>query len=108
MAKCEECGKKLGIFEGYRHPTLGKGRLLCSPCFNQVSESVEKWREFISPYADFFNNGHFNDRLESNWKNRLADFIQIKKMIGNTRAKKIELYDNRNEDINVNKLPYSN
>ena len=24
MIECEECGKTLGIFEGYKHPTLGK------------------------------------------------------------------------------------
>jgi hypothetical protein len=86
MGKCEECGKTLGIFEGYRHPTLGKSHLLCSPCFNQVSESVEKWKEFISPYADFFNNRQSNDRLEPNWKNRQTDFTQIKKIAGNIRA----------------------
>ena len=106
MVKCEECGKTLGIFEGYRHPTLGKSHLLCSPCFDQVSESVENWRNAVLPYVDFFNNGSSNSSLQSNWKNRLTDFIQIKKMVGNTRAKKIELYDNRNEAINVKKLPY--
>ena len=44
---CEECGKKLGIFEGYIHPTMGKKHHICSNCYNQVSESVEKWREFV-------------------------------------------------------------
>lgn len=47
MKVCEECGKKLGIVEGYQHPTLGKKHLLCSPCFDQVSESVEKWKDFV-------------------------------------------------------------
>jgi len=47
MKQCEECGKRLGIVEGYQHPTLGKKHLLCSPCFDKVSESVEKWREFV-------------------------------------------------------------
>jgi len=51
-----ECGKKLGILGGYRHPTLGKNYLLCSSCFDTVYESVEKWTEFISPYIGFFNN----------------------------------------------------
>ena len=47
MIKCEECGKNLGIFGGYQHPTFGKKHLLCSLCFDQVSESVEKWGEFV-------------------------------------------------------------
>jgi hypothetical protein len=47
MKKCEECGKTLGIFQGYRHPTLGKRLHLCSNCFDYVNESVTKWGEFI-------------------------------------------------------------
>ncbi len=51
-----ECGKKLGFIEGYRHPTKGKENLLCSQCFDSVNENVEKYREFIAPYSDFFDN----------------------------------------------------
>jgi len=47
MKDCEECGKSLGIFKGYQHPTMGKKHLLCSLCFDKVSESVEKWSEFV-------------------------------------------------------------
>ena len=47
MKECEECGKKLGILKGYQHPTLGKKHLLCSPCFDKVSESVENWQKFV-------------------------------------------------------------
>lgn len=47
MIECEECGTKLGILEGYRHPTMGKKHLLCSPCFDQISESVAKCGEFV-------------------------------------------------------------
>jgi hypothetical protein len=54
MKECVECGKNLGIIEGYRHPIMGKEYLLCSNCFNTVFESVEKYREFISPYIGFF------------------------------------------------------
>jgi hypothetical protein len=57
MKICEECGKKLGFFEGYRHLTLGKEFLLCSSCFDRVDESVTKWREFVLSYAEFFDNG---------------------------------------------------
>ena len=55
MKACVECGKNLGIMEGYRHPTMGKNNLLCSKCFHTVFESVEKYREFITPYICFFN-----------------------------------------------------
>jgi len=47
MKKCIECGKELKLLEGYQHPTMGKKTLVCSPCFDQVSESVARWREFI-------------------------------------------------------------
>jgi hypothetical protein len=55
MKACVECGKNLGIIEGYRHPTMGKDNLLCSKCFDTVFESVEKYRGFISPYIGFFD-----------------------------------------------------
>jgi len=55
MKECVECGKKLGIIEGYRHPTMGKDHLLCSNCFDIVSESVERYKEFISAYIGFFH-----------------------------------------------------
>jgi len=55
MKGCMECGKNLGIMEGYRHPTMGKEYFLCSTCFDTVMDSVEKYREFITPYIGFFN-----------------------------------------------------
>jgi len=55
MKECVECNKKLGIIEGYRHPTMGKDYLLCGNCFDTVSASVDGWSEFILPYVDFFN-----------------------------------------------------
>ncbi len=55
MKECVECGKNLGIMEGYRHPIMGKDNLLCSNCFDTVFESVEKYREFVSLYIGFFN-----------------------------------------------------
>jgi hypothetical protein len=41
--------------EGYRHPTMGKESLVCGHCFDAVFESVEKYREFVSPYIGFFS-----------------------------------------------------
>ena len=57
MEKCNECGKKLGFMGGYKHPTLGRKHHLCSTCFDTVTESVKKYKEFIFPYVNYFNNG---------------------------------------------------
>jgi len=74
MKICEECGKRLSFFEGYRHLTLGKGFLLCSSCFDRVDESVAKWREFVLSYAEFFNNVSVKNSLQWNPKKIQACF----------------------------------
>lgn len=84
MKKCEECGKTLGLSNSYRHPTMGRNHLICSQCFNQVSESLEKWRNTVLPYRNFFNNCSPNNSFQSNWKNRLTDYIKTKNTIHNT------------------------
>lgn len=83
MVECEECGKKLGFLEGYCHPTLGRKHLVCSGCFDIVTESVEKWREFISPYFEFFNRESSNDSSQLNFEKIDADFTQKQKMFDN-------------------------
>jgi hypothetical protein len=81
MKACVECGKNLGMIEGYRHPTMGKDILLCSNCFDTVFESVEKYREFITPYVGFFNKKsstnddtkgikHIHSRVSSLWSHK--------------------------------------
>ena len=75
MKVCVECGKNLGIMEGYRHPTMGKDNLVCSKCFDTVFESVEKYRKFITPYVGFFNKEsstmnsirHMHSRVGNFW-----------------------------------------
>ena len=54
MKFCEECSKKLGFFEGYHHPAMGKKKLLFSNCFDVIYKSVEEWRKFVT--ANSFNN----------------------------------------------------
>jgi hypothetical protein len=78
MMICDECSKKLGIFEGYRHPTLGKKHLLCSPCFDQVSESVKKWGNFV--VSNSFVTESSNNNLRLNWKKIATRFNQIVEM----------------------------
>ncbi len=55
MKTCWECGKRLGILQGYYHPVMGREYFVCGTCLETVSESVEKYQEFISPYSGFFN-----------------------------------------------------
>ncbi|UCD13067.1 MAG: hypothetical protein JSW60_05765 [Thermoplasmatales archaeon] len=86
MVECEECGTKLGILEGYRHPTMGKKHLLCSPCFDQVSESVEKWGEFV--LSNSFNMGASKSNSQQDWENMLTSFNQIQNMFDNFWQKK--------------------
>jgi len=77
MTNCEECGKKLEFFEGYRHPTLGKKHLLCNPCFNQVSESVKKWGEFVLSNSFIIESS--NNGLKLDWKKIAINFNEIQK-----------------------------
>ena len=76
MIKCEECGKKLGIIEGYRHPTMGKKYLLCSSCFDNVEISVEKWREFV--ISNSFNKSSVKRCSKLGWKKMIPGLPQLK------------------------------
>ena len=64
MLKCEECGKKIGIFGGYQHPTMGKKHNLCNNCFDVVNESITKWQKFILANS-------FNGKITSNAFNEI-------------------------------------
>lgn len=97
MKACMECGKNLGIIEGYRHPTMGKEYLLCSKCFDTVFESVEKYREFISPYVGFFN------RESSTIEDLQKIGVNISKRIQNMQNKINKLWlHNANKKTNDN------
>jgi hypothetical protein len=100
MKECVECGKKLGIIEGYHHPTMGKDYQLCSNCFDNVSESVEKWSEFISPYIGFFNKESSTiDDIQKVGENIMKRLQKIQ-----TRASNISFHianQNTNEDLSI-------
>lgn len=38
--KCNECGKKIGIFNGYYYPKLSKRWLVCNKCYNKIQNEV--------------------------------------------------------------------
>ena len=75
MNKCIECGKKLGILEGYRHPTLGKHQHLCSPCFDQISESVAIWGEFVR--LNSFNMRSSKNKSNVNLEKVSSTFLKV-------------------------------
>lgn len=75
MKKCEECGKKLRLLEGYLHPTLGKNHNLCSPCFDQVSESIAKWRDFV--LANSFDARPSKNSIQLEWQKIIPNINKI-------------------------------
>jgi hypothetical protein len=79
MKDCEECGKKLSVLEGYQHPTLGRKHLLCSHCFDRVSDSVEQWREFV--LSNSFNMEKSNSKSQVNLKKIKANFTKIREIL---------------------------
>jgi len=86
MVECIECGKKLGFLEGYCHPTMGKKHHLCSPCFDQVSDSVEKWREFVM--SNSFNANTKQMNIQMYWKKILPSCSKINKVLNNFKIEK--------------------
>jgi len=84
MVECKECGKTLGIFEGYQHPTMGKNHSLCGHCFDNVNESVNKWRDFI--LNNSFNNNILKNNIKMNWKNIIPSINQRRNIIKNKSA----------------------
>ena len=81
MIKCEECSKKLGILEGYRHPALGKRYLLCRNCFINIDESMKKWREFC--LSNSFNAESSKICIQDEWNKSLSNNLQLQKWFSN-------------------------
>ena len=47
MIKCSECGKNLNVLEGLRHPVEGRKKIVCSNCWNKISDSENRYTSFI-------------------------------------------------------------
>jgi len=100
MKECVECRKNLGIIEGYRHPTMGKDHLLCSKCFDTVFESVEKYREFVSPYIGFFNKETSTiDDMQKLGGNITKNIKKMENRVSNLWSHKIN--QNANETLSI-------
>lgn len=86
MAACVECGKRLGFFEGYHHPTLGKKSLVCSPCFDKVQQSVDQWMEFV--LSNSFNPESSEHTLSIDWGSLFNRISRVQKQLNRTEQQK--------------------
>ncbi|PNX49658.1 MAG: hypothetical protein BV457_00975 [Thermoplasmata archaeon M9B1D] len=95
MKECVECGKKLRIIEGYRHPVMGKDHLLCKNCFDTVSASVEKYQEFLSQYNGFFKKEtSVTEDIQKIEKNIVKSIEKIQNRVRNILTKKASQNNN--------------
>ena len=81
MVECEECGKKLGIIEGYNHPALGRRFLVCGNCFVKVDESMKKWRDFC--HSNSFNVESSKVKIQDEWNKNISNNLQLQKWFSN-------------------------
>lgn len=75
MKQCEECGKKLRLLKGYRHPILGKDFNLCSSCFDKVSDSVNRWKTFV--LANSFEFKPSINNIPRDWRRIIPNINKI-------------------------------
>ena len=81
MVKCEECDKKLGILQGFRHPALGTGFLVCGNCFDKVDESMERWSKFC--LSNSFNVGSSKIDIQEAWNKSISNDLLLQKWFKN-------------------------
>jgi len=81
MVECEECGKKLSILEGYRHPALGKRFLVCGDCFVIVDESMQRWNKFC--LSNSFNSESSKILIQDEWNKNISNNLQLQKWFSN-------------------------
>ena len=77
MTDCEECDKKLGIFEGYRHPALGIRFLVCGKCYDKVERNMERWRTFC--LSDSFNEKSVLIDIQDSWNTNISNDPPLQK-----------------------------
>ena len=77
MVQCEECRKKLGILQSYKHPALGKKFPVCKNCFILVSGNMEKWSKFC--LSDSFNAKSNLINIRDEWNKSISNEILLQK-----------------------------
>jgi len=85
MKECIECGKKLGILKGYRHPALGRNNFVCGGCFDVIEESMTQWQEFV--LANSFNV-KTSKGTSVDWKKFTPNFSKIQDIISSAYPEK--------------------
>ena len=90
MVKYEECRKKLGILQGYKHPALGKRFPVCKNWFNIISENMEKWSKFC--LSDSYKSHKIYIREE--WNKSISNDIHLQKWFN---ALWIKIENNRHQ-----------
>jgi hypothetical protein len=70
MVDCEECGKKLRILQGYRHPALGAKFLVCGTCFDKVNGDMERWSIFC--LSDLLNVETSKINIQEEWNKNIS------------------------------------
>ncbi len=71
MINCEECGNKIGILQGYRHPALGKRFLVCQKCFKKIDEDMERWSTFC--FSDTYTTKLSKIDVQEAWHKNLSN-----------------------------------
>ena len=71
MVDCEECDKKLGLFEGYRHPALGSRFLVCGRCYTKIEHDMVRWSEFCA--SDSSTTESTKNDIREAWNTRISD-----------------------------------
>ena len=87
MVDCEECGKKLSILQGYRHPSLGTRFLVCGKCFDKVNKDMERWSAFC--LSDSFKVESSKIDIQEAWNKNISNDPLLQKWF-NTLWNKLE------------------
>jgi hypothetical protein len=81
MVDCEECDKKLGIIEGYRHPALGTRFLVCGSCYDKIEKSMKRWSEFC--VSDSLNVESSKSDIQAAWNTNISNDPLLQKWFRN-------------------------
>ncbi len=81
MVDCEECEKKLGIFEGYRHPALGARFLVCGRCYTKIEQDMRRWSEFC--VSDTMTTASTKQDIQEAWNQNILDDPPLQKWFQN-------------------------
>ena len=85
MVDCEECDKKLGMLEGYRHPALGTRFLVCGKCFDKIDEDMVRWGKFC--LSDTFNAESSQIDIQEAWNKNISNDPLLQKWFTNLWVK---------------------